>query len=144
MSTASQPTTASTPRFLIVDDVSGMRRIIRGMLQEMGFNDTDEANDGEAALTKLRNGKFDFVISDNALPDMDGTQLVSKMRRSQTPMQDTPVLLVGAGAQARDVVHAAQQGADGFMVKPFTKATLEEKLEIIKQRFHCWPCKPRH
>ena len=144
MATITSSPPSPMPRFLIVDDLSGMRRIIRGMLQEMGFTEADEAKDGETAFKKLKTGKFDFVISDTELPDMDGSQLVSKVRHAHDRrVKDTPVLLVGSDASARDVVLAAQQGADGFVVKPFTKATLEEKLELIKQRFHCWPCQPR-
>ena len=141
MAAAAQVATVPMPRFLVVDDQANMRRTIRGMLQEMGFTDVQEAKDGELALKLLNNGRFDFVISDTTLSDMDGIQLVAQVRHSGKPVCDTPVLLVGTEPNARDVVHAVQEGADGFVVKPFTQATLEEKVALIKKRFRCWPCK---
>ncbi len=143
LAAASQAATVQMPRFLIVDDQPAMRGTIRGMLRDMGFAEVEEAKDGELALKLLNSGRFDFVISGATLSDMDGLQLVTQVRHSGKPVSDTPVLLVGAQPQAQEVVRAAQCGADGFVVTPFTQATLEEKLQVIKRRFRCWPCQPR-
>jgi len=120
-------------RFLIVDDFSTMRRIVRNLLKEIGHADADEAEDGVAALHKLRNGKFDFVVSDINMPNMNGFELLSKIR-AEPATKDLPVLMVTAEARKEDIVMAAQAGASGYIVKPFTKATLEEKVAKIMQR----------
>ena len=120
-------------RFLIVDDFSTMRRIVRGLLKEIGYVDADEAEDGAAALNKLRNGRFDFVVSDINMPNMNGFQLLKEIK-SDDKLKHIPVLMVTAEARKEDIVLAAQSGAAGYIVKPFTKATLEDKLvNIIKK-----------
>ena len=117
-------------KFLIVDDFSTMRRIVRGLLKEMGANDVDEAEDGVAALNKLRNGTFHFVVSDINMPNMNGFQLLAEIKKDET-LKHLPVLMVTAEARKEDIVMAAQGGAAGYIVKPFTKATLEDKLTNI-------------
>ncbi len=117
-------------RFLIVDDFSTMRRIVRNLLKEIGHADADEAEDGVAALQKLRNGKFDFVVSDINMPNMNGFQLLNEIKADEK-LKHLPVLMVTAEARKEDIVMAAQGGAAGYIVKPFTKATLEEKLANI-------------
>ena len=117
-------------RFLIVDDFSTMRRIVRNLLKEIGYNNADEAEDGLAALNKLRAGTFNFVVSDLNMPNMNGFELLSQVRADPT-LKHLPVLLVTAEAKKEDIVTAAQMGASGYIVKPFTKATLEEKLNKI-------------
>lgn len=120
-------------RFLIVDDFSTMRRIVRGLLKEIGYVDADEAEDGVAALHKLRNGRFNFVVSDINMPNMNGFQLLKEIK-SDDKLKHIPVLMVTAEARKEDIVLAAQSGAAGYIVKPFTKATLEDKLvNIIKK-----------
>jgi two-component system chemotaxis response regulator CheY len=124
---------ANDLRFLIVDDFSTMRRIVRGLLKEIGYVDADEAEDGAAALNKLRNSRFDFVVSDINMPNMNGFQLLKEIK-ADDKLKHIPVLMVTAEARKEDIVLAAQSGAAGYIVKPFTKATLEDKLiHIIKK-----------
>ena len=120
-------------KFLIVDDFSTMRRIIRNLLKESGYGNADEAEDGAAALNKLKGGGFDFVISDINMPNMNGFELLSAIR-ADAELKNLPVLMVTAEAKKEDIVLAAQSGASGYIVKPFTKATLEEKLQKIVQK----------
>jgi two-component system, chemotaxis family, chemotaxis protein CheY len=121
----------STPmKFLIVDDFSTMRRIVRNLLKEIGHTDADEAEDGVAALNKLKNGTFNFVVSDINMPNMNGFQLLAEIKKDEA-LKHLPVLMVTAEARKEDIVMAAQNGAAGYIVKPFTKATLEEKLANI-------------
>lgn len=120
-------------RFLIVDDFSTMRRIIRNLLKEIGYTDADEAEDGVAALQKLRNGRFDFVVSDINMPNMNGFELLGQIRGDEK-LRALPVLMVTAEARKEDIVAAAQGGASGYIVKPFTKATLEEKVSNILKK----------
>ena len=120
-------------RFLIVDDFSTMRRIIRNILKEIGFANADEAEDGRVALEKLRAGAFDFVVSDINMPNMNGFELLKSIR-ADAGLRAIPVLMVTAEARKEDIVAAAQSGASGYIVKPFTKATLEEKVQKILEK----------
>lgn len=120
-------------RFLVVDDFNTMRRIVRNLLKEIGFNNVEEAEDGVDALAKLRAGGFDFVISDWNMPNMDGLQLLQTIR-ADTTLGKLPVLMVTAEAKKENIVAAAQAGASGYVVKPFTAATLEEKLGKIFEK----------
>jgi len=117
-------------KFLIVDDFSTMRRIVRGLLKEIGYNNAEEAEDGAVALQMLKNAKFDFVVSDINMPNMNGFELL-KAVKADDALKHIPVLMVTAEARKEDIVLAAQTGAAGYIVKPFTKATLEEKLANI-------------
>ena len=121
---------ANELRFLVVDDFSTMRRIVRNLLKESGYTEVDEAEDGVAALQKLRNSKFDFVVSDINMPNMNGFQLLMEIKKDEK-LKHIPVLMVTAEARKEDIVMAAQQGAAGYIVKPFTKATLEDKVSLI-------------
>ena len=125
----------STPdlKFLIVDDFSTMRRIVRGLLKELGYNNAEEAEDGVAALNMLKNAKFDFVVSDINMPNMNGFDLLNAIKADAT-LKHIPVLMVTAEARKEDIVRAAKDGAAGYIVKPFTKATLEEKVQKIMQK----------
>jgi two-component system chemotaxis response regulator CheY len=120
-------------KILIVDDFSTMRRIVRNLLKEIGYANADEAEDGQAALKMLRAGGFDFVVSDLNMPNMDGFELLRQIR-ADDKLKALPVLLVTAEARKEDIVTAAQIGASGYIVKPFTKATLEEKFGKILQK----------
>ena len=120
-------------KFLIVDDFSTMRRIIRGLLKEMGCNNVDEAEDGAVALNMLKNSRFDFVVSDINMPNMNGFELLKAVKADEG-LKHLPVLMVTAEARKEDIVLAAQSGAAGYIVKPFTKATLEEKVQKILQK----------
>jgi two-component system, chemotaxis family, chemotaxis protein CheY len=120
----------STPgemKFLIVDDFSTMRRIVRGLLKEIGIDHADEAEDGAAALSMLRAGNYDFVVSDINMPVMNGFELLGAIKADES-LKHLPVLMVTAEARKEDIVRAAKEGAAGYIVKPFTKATLEEKV----------------
>jgi len=121
---------ATPMKFLIVDDFSTMRRIVRNLLKEIGHADTDEAEDGVEALNKLRNGNYGFVVSDINMPNMNGFQLLAEIKKDDA-LKHLPVLMVTAEARKEDIVQAAQGGAAGYIVKPFTKATLEDKLANI-------------
>jgi len=126
----------STPtdlKFLVVDDFSTMRRIVRGLLKEMGCNNVEEAEDGAVALHMLRNTRFDFVVSDINMPNMNGFELLKAIKADEM-LRHLPVLMVTAEARKEDIVMAAQSGAAGYIVKPFTKATLEEKVQKILQK----------
>ncbi|MEO3691283.1 chemotaxis response regulator CheY [Roseateles paludis] len=120
-------------KFLVVDDFSTMRRIVRGLLKEIGYNNCEEAEDGVEALNMLKAGKYDFVVSDINMPNMTGFQLLTAIK-ADASLKHLPVLMVTAEARKEDIVQAAQSGAAGYIVKPFTKATLEEKVQKIMQK----------
>lgn len=117
-------------RFLVVDDFSTMRRIVRNLLKELGFTNVDEAEDGVVALSKLRSEKFDFVVSDWNMPNMTGIDLLRSIR-TDAALKHLPVLMVTAEAKKENIIEAAKAGASGYVVKPFTAATLDEKLGKI-------------
>ncbi len=119
-------------KFLVVDDFSTMRRIIRNLLKELGFVNVEEAEDGAIGLRKLQDGNFDFVVSDWNMPNMDGLTMLKNIRATET-LKKIPVLMVTAEAKKENIVAAAQAGASGYIVKPFTVATLDEKLNKIFQ-----------
>ena len=119
-------------KFLVVDDFATMRRILRNLLKELGFNNVDEAEDGVAAMQKLRSQPFDFVVSDWNMPNMTGIDLLRSIRADQQ-LTHLPVLMVTAEAKKENIIAAAQAGASGYVVKPFTAATLDEKLKKIFQ-----------
>jgi two-component system chemotaxis response regulator CheY len=120
-------------KILVVDDFSTMRRIVRGLLRECGYASVEEAEDGIAALAMLRSAAFDFVISDINMPNLNGFELLAAIKKDET-LAHLPVLMVTAEARREDIVRAAQEGAAGYIVKPFTKATLEEKVAKILQK----------
>ncbi len=117
-------------KFLVVDDFSTMRRIVRNLLKELGFVNVQEAEDGVEALSKLRGDKFDFVVSDWNMPNMTGIELLTAIR-ADASLKHLPVLMVTAEAKKENIIQAAQAGASGYVVKPFTAATLDEKLKKI-------------
>jgi two-component system chemotaxis response regulator CheY len=118
---------ASAPRFLVVDDFSTMRRVVRGQLKQMGFEDVAEAEDGMAALARLKSQPFDFVICDIGMPIMSGIDLL-KTVRTDAGLRHIPMLMVTAEARKEDIVLAMQCGAAGYLVKPFTVEALEERV----------------
>lgn len=120
-------------KFLVVDDFSTMRRIVRNLLKELGYTNVDEAEDGAIALQKLNSGSFDFVVTDWNMPNMDGLALLQAIRRSPQ-LKHLPVLMITAEAKKENIIAAAQAGASGYVVKPFTAATLAEKLEKIFEK----------
>jgi two-component system chemotaxis response regulator CheY len=125
--------TLSELKFLIVDDFSTMRRIVRGLLAELGCVHADEAGDGLVALNMLRSGSYDFVVSDINMPNMNGFELLTAIKADEM-LRHVPVLMVTAEARKEDIVLAAQSGASGYIVKPFTRTALEDKLTGILRR----------
>ncbi|MEI7457130.1 MAG: chemotaxis response regulator CheY [Nitrosomonadales bacterium] len=122
-------------RFLVVDDFSTMRRIVRNLLKELGFVNVQEAEDGVEALRKLRSETYDFVVSDWNMPNMTGIELLREIR-ADVKLKHLPVLMVTAEAKRENIIEAAQAGASGYVVKPFTAATLDEKLKKIFQNMN--------
>jgi two-component system chemotaxis response regulator CheY len=120
-------------RFLVVDDFATMRRIVRNLLRELGFNNIEEAEDGVDALQKLRTKSFDFVVSDWNMPNMQGIDLLRAIR-ADDKLRALPVLMVTAEAKRENIIEAAQAGVNGYVVKPFNADTLREKLDAIFQR----------
>ena len=120
-------------KFLVVDDFSTMRRIVRNLLKELGFTNVDEAEDGQIALQKLNSLPFDFVVTDWNMPNMDGLTLLQNIRATPS-LKHLPVLMITAEAKKENIIAAAQAGASGYIVKSFTAATLSEKLEKIFEK----------
>ena len=120
-------------RFLVVDDFSTMRRIVCNLLKESGFPEVVEAEDGSSALHKLRNARYDFVVSDINMPNVNGLQLLAEIKKDDK-LRHIPVLMVTAEARKEDILLAAQLGAAGYIIKPFTKAVLEDKVVLILKK----------
>ena len=120
-------------KILIVDDFSTMRRIVKNLLRDLGFTNTSEADDGLTALPMLQTGKFDFLVTDWNMPGMQGIDLL-KAVRADANLASLPVLMVTAESKKEQIVEAAQAGVNGYVVKPFTAATLKEKIDKIFER----------
>lgn len=120
-------------KFLIVDDFSTMRRIVGGLLKQICTHTSVEAENGQHALTILKQEKIDFVITDWNMPVMDGLTLLQNIRADEQ-LKHLPVLMVTAEAKKENIIAAAQAGADGYIVKPFNAQTLDEKLTKILER----------
>ncbi|MFA7386308.1 MAG: chemotaxis response regulator CheY [Thiohalobacteraceae bacterium] len=120
-------------KILIVDDFSTMRRIIKNLLRDLGFNNTQEADDGNSALPMLQSGNFDFLVTDWNMPGMTGIDLL-KAVRADAKLASLPVLMVTAEAKKDQIIEAAQAGVNGYIVKPFTAVTLKEKIDKIFER----------
>ncbi len=120
-------------KVLVVDDFSTMRRIVKNLLRDLGFTNIQEADDGNTALPMLQGGNFDFVVTDWNMPGMQGIDLL-KAIRADASLSHIPVLLITAEAKKEQIVMAAQAGVNGYIVKPFTAATLKTKIEKIFER----------
>jgi two-component system chemotaxis response regulator CheY len=120
-------------RILVVDDFSTMRRIIRNLLQDIGFTQISEADDGSTALTALQAADFDFVVTDWNMPGVTGIALL-KAIRADARLAKLPVLMVTAETKREQIIEAAQAGVNGYVIKPFTAQTLREKIEKIFER----------
>ena len=120
-------------KILIVDDFSTMRRIIKNLLRDLGFTNTAEADDGTTALVELQKAKFDLVVTDWNMPGMPGIDLLKAIRADES-LAKIPVLMVTAEAKREQIIEAAQAGVNGYIIKPFTAATLEDKLVKIFER----------
>jgi two-component system, chemotaxis family, chemotaxis protein CheY len=117
-------------KFLVVDDYSTMRRIIKNLLHELGYANVTEADDGATALPMLKAGGYDFLITDWNMPGMAGLDLL-KAVRADDALKKMPVLMLTAEAKREQIVEAAQAGVNGYVIKPFTAATLKEKIDKI-------------
>ncbi len=117
-------------RILVVDDFLTMRRVVRGFLRDMGFEDVVEAAHGTAALDELRSASVDVVITDIEMPILGGFGLLSAIKKD-TLLRDIPVLMVAAEARKEEIVRCLQAGAAACLVKPFSRATLEERLRVV-------------
>lgn len=122
-------------KILIVDDFSTMRRIIKNLLRDLGYNNTAEADDGSTALPMLKNGGYDFLITDWNMPNMAGIDLL-KAVRADDKLKSMPVLMVTAEAKRDQIVEAAAAGVNGYIIKPFTADTLREKIDKIFERIN--------
>jgi two-component system chemotaxis response regulator CheY len=120
-------------KVLVVDDFSTMRRIVKNLLRDLGFTNISEADDGSTALPMLKEGSFDFVVTDWNMPGMQGIDLLKAIRADEK-LSHIPVLLITAEAKKEQIVMAAQAGVNGYIVKPFTAATLNAKLDKIFER----------
>jgi two-component system chemotaxis response regulator CheY len=117
-------------KFLVVDDFSTMRRIVKNLLNDLGYAHVTEADDGTTALPMLKNGDFDFLITDWNMPGMPGLELL-KAVRSDGRLSKMPVLMLTAEAKREQIIEAAQAGVNGYVIKPFTAVTLKEKIDKI-------------
>jgi len=120
-------------RILVVDDFSTMRRIVKNLLTDLGFTNMAEAEDGHSALTALRSSHFDFVVTDWNMPGMSGIDLLKAIRADER-LKTLPVLMVTAEAKREQIIEAAQSGVNGYIIKPFTAQTLQEKLDKVFER----------
>lgn len=122
-------------KILVVDDFSTMRRIIKNLLRDLGFTSMEEADDGSTALPMLKSGNFDFLITDWNMPIMEGIDLLKEVR-ADPELADLPVLMVTAEARREQIVAAAEAGVNGYIVKPFTAQTLDQKIAKIFERLN--------
>ncbi|MBI4698361.1 MAG: chemotaxis response regulator CheY [Nitrospirae bacterium] len=120
-------------KVLVVDDFSTMRRIVKNLLKQIGFENIEEAEDGAQAYSKLKGGGFGLVVSDWNMPNMDGLELLKKVR-SDAELKDMPILMVTAEAEKEKVVLAIQAGVNNYVVKPFTGEILKDKLDKVFER----------
>ena len=120
-------------KILIADDFSAMRKIIKNQLRDLGFANTHETSDGTTALEMLQDGSFDFLITDWNMPGMQGIDLL-KAVRADDALGSLPVMIVTAESKRDQIIEAAQAGVNGYVVKPFTAGTLEQKIHTIFER----------
>ena len=117
-------------RVLVVDDFSTMRKIIKNILRQLGFNNIVEADDGSTAWETLNKDNIDFIVSDWNMPNMSGIELLRKVRGSEE-YADIPFLMVTAEAQQENIIEAVQAKVSNYIVKPFTPETLGQKIDKI-------------
>lgn len=120
-------------KILIVDDFSTMRRIIKNLLRDLGYTNTQEADDGLTALPMLKGGDFEFLVTDWNMPGMQGIDLLKEVR-ADAELASLPVLMVTAEQKREQIIEAAEAGVNGYIVKPFTAVTLKEKIDKIFER----------
>jgi len=117
-------------KILVVDDMSTMRRIIKNLLNQLGYKNIEEAEDGQIGLQKLRSSKFDFVVTDWNMPNMTGLEMVKEIRKDPK-LKHLPILMVTAEAKKENVIMAIKAGVNNYIVKPFPAEVLKEKIEKI-------------
>ncbi len=120
-------------KILVVDDFATMRKIVKNVLQQLGYSNIEEAENGEEALKKLRSDSFDFVVSDWNMPVKDGLEMLKEIR-ADAKLKSTPVLMVTAEAEKSKVIEAIKAGVNNYIVKPFTAETMKQKIEQICER----------
>ncbi|MBF0338140.1 MAG: chemotaxis response regulator CheY [Magnetococcales bacterium] len=120
-------------KILVVDDFSTMRRIVKNILKQLGFDKIEEAEDGEQAFNKLKTGGFDFLVTDWNMPNVSGLELLKRVR-SDAKLKSMPVLMVTAEAEKEQVVEAVKAGVNNYVIKPFTAEVLKEKIEKIFEK----------
>lgn len=120
-------------KILVVDDFSTMRRIIKNLLRDLGFQNISEADDGKTALPILKQGGIEFLVTDWNMPSMTGIELIAEVRKDPN-LAHIPILMVTAEAKREQIIAAAQAGVNGYVVKPFTATVLKEKIEKIFER----------
>lgn len=120
-------------KIMVVDDFSTMRRIVKNILKQLGYENIEEAEDGVQALSKLKTGGFGFMVSDWNMPNMEGIELLKRVR-ADPALKDLPVLMVTAEAEKEKVVEAIKAGVNNYVVKPFTAEVLKEKMDKIFEK----------
>ncbi len=122
-------------KILCVDDFSTMRRIVKNILKQLGYVNIEEAEDGVQAYSKLKSGAFGFLVSDWNMPNMDGLELLKKVR-SDPALKNLPFLMVTAEAEKEKVIEAIKAGVSNYIVKPFTAEVLKEKMDKIFEKLN--------
>jgi two-component system chemotaxis response regulator CheY len=117
-------------RFLVVDDFATMRRIMKKFLNDLGYTDVTEAEDGETALRILQQGNVDFLITDWNMPGMAGIELL-KAARADPALVNLRVLMVTAEDKRQQIVEAIHAGVNGYLVKPFNADALKERIDQV-------------
>ncbi len=120
-------------KILVVDDFSTMRRIVKNLLKQIGYENIDEAEDGQHAFSKLKGDRFQFVVSDWNMPNMTGIELLKNVR-SDPELKDLPFLMVTAEAEKEKVIEAIKAGVNNYIIKPFTAEILKEKMDKIFEK----------
>ena len=120
-----------TMKFLVVDDLPTMRRVVRSALNRIGYDDIIEAEDGVAALQKLKDNEVDIILTDWSMPNMDGLDLVKTIRSNQNKYRNIPILMITVKGNHEDVVEAIRAKVNGYIVKPFTPLILQDKIDAI-------------
>ena len=117
---------------LLVDDYQTMVRILRNLLKQIGYENVDEAPNGQAALDMIRSKDYGLIISDWNMEPMTGIELLQKVRAAEGPSRATPFIMITAESKADNVVAARKAGVDNYLVKPFTAQALRAKIEAVK------------
>ena len=118
-------------RILVVEDNANIRKLLLNILKSMGFKNLTEADNGKIAWEKIQGGHFDLIMTDWMMPEMDGLELVKKIRNESEDQKEVPVLMITATDKQEDVSEAAKWGVSGYIVKPFSVKTIFAKLNQV-------------